>query len=109
MRKATTIVEFKAGMRLKSAVCDTGIIIVKPPKEPGEIRCGGAPMIDLTAPAPEGATLSADANGGTLLGKRYVCEDVGLEVLCTKAGAGSLAFGDTPLVEQGAKALPPSD
>lgn len=101
--------EFKTGMRLQSAVCDVGIIIVRPPKSPGEIRCGGVPMLGATETPPAGATLNPDANGGALLGKRYVCEDAGLEVLCTKTGAGSLAFNDIPLVEQGAKPLPPSD
>ncbi|WP_235848263.1 hypothetical protein [Mycolicibacterium holsaticum] len=101
--------ELKAGTRLRSAVCDTGIIIVKPPKSAGEIRCGGVPMLGVSETAPAGAVLSADAQGGTLLGKRYVHEEVGLEVLCTKTGTGSLAFGDIPLVEQGTKPLPPSD
>jgi hypothetical protein len=102
-------VEFRAGMRLQSAVCDTGIIVVKPPKGPGEIRCGGVPMLGINETAPAGVVLSEGANGGTLLGKRYVCEEAGLEVLCTKSGTGSLAFDDLPLVEQGAKPLPPSD
>lgn len=101
--------EFKSGMRLHSAVCDTGIIIVKPPNSQGEIRCGGVAMLGINETAPAGVALSEDANGGTLLGKRYVCEDAGLEVLCTKSGTGSLAFNDVPLVEQGAKPLPPSD
>lgn len=101
--------EFKPGTRLRSAVCDTEIIIVKPPTDPGEIRCGGMPMLGLNEPAPTSAALVADADGGTLLGKRYGGADSGLEVLCTKAGAGSLAFDGTPLVVQGAKPLPPSD
>lgn len=66
-------------------------------------------MLGANENAPAGVALSEDANGGTLLGKRYVCEDVGLEVLCTKSGTGSLAFDDIPLVEQGARPLPPSD
>lgn len=101
--------EFRPGTRLHSAVCDTGIIIVKPPQRTGEIRCGGMPMLAANETAPAGAVLVEDARGGTLLGKRYVSEDAGLEVLCTKTGAGSLTFDDTPLVEQGAKPLPPSD
>ncbi|MGV0870630.1 hypothetical protein [Mycolicibacterium sp. XJ879] len=66
-------------------------------------------MLGLDQTASSGVVLSENANGGTLLGKRYVCEDAGLEVLCTKSGTGSLAFDDVPLVEQGAKPLPPSD
>ncbi|CAJ1500598.1 hypothetical protein [[Mycobacterium] burgundiense] len=82
---------------------------MKPPNGPGEIRCGGVPMLGPNETAPTGVVLSEDAQDGTLLGKRYVCDGSGLEVLCTKAGAGSLAFEDTPLVQQGAKPLPPSD
>ncbi|WP_254358712.1 hypothetical protein [Mycolicibacterium peregrinum] len=66
-------------------------------------------MLGLNETAPADATLTVEPDGGTLLGKRYVGEDSGLEVLCTKTGAGSLAFDDTPLVVQGAKPLPPSD
>lgn len=101
--------ELRPGTRLHSAVCDTEIIIVKPPEGPGEIRCGGTPMLGLNETAPANTALTVASDGGTLLGKRYVGGDSGPEVLCTKAGAGSLTFGDTPLVEQGAKPLPPSD
>jgi hypothetical protein len=46
---------------------------------------------------------------GTLLGKRYADEAIGLEVLCTKAGQGSLSVGDTALAVKEAKPLPSSD
>jgi hypothetical protein len=45
---------------------------------------------------------------GTAMGKRYVDES-GAEVLVTKAGAGSLSIGNTPLVLKEAKPLPASD
>lgn len=66
-------------------------------------------MLSLNETAAPRAAITAAARGGTLLGKRYVCANSGLEVLCTKTGEGSLAFDDVPLVEQGAKPLPPSD
>ncbi len=47
-------------------------------------------------------------SGGTLMGKRYV-DDGGAEVLVTKAGAGSLSIGTTPLEIKEAKPLPASD
>lgn len=56
-----------------------------------------------------GAEPADDARDGTLIGKRYLSDDTGLEVLCTKSGDGSLSFDGTPLVVQGAKPLPPSD
>ena len=46
---------------------------------------------------------------GTLMGKRFADEDLGLEVLCTKPGAGSLSVGETLLQVKGAKPLPSSD
>jgi hypothetical protein len=46
---------------------------------------------------------------GTLLGKRYADPASGLEVLCTKAGEGSLSIGDEPLAVKDAKPLPSSD
>jgi len=46
---------------------------------------------------------------GTLIGKRYTTPDGDLEVLCTKAGGGSLSLGDTALELKAAKPLPSSD
>jgi hypothetical protein len=46
---------------------------------------------------------------GTLLGKRYADEDLGLELLCTKGGDGSLSLGDTVIPVKGSKPLPSSD
>ena len=43
------------------------------------------------------------------MGKRFADEDLGLEVLCTKPGAGSLSVGGTLLQVKGAKPLPSSD
>jgi hypothetical protein len=44
-----------------------------------------------------------------VLGKRYVNEQTGLEVLCTKAGAGPSVAEGRQLVIRAAKALPASD
>ncbi len=43
------------------------------------------------------------------LGKRYVCDDDGIEVLCTKAGDGEVACNNTPMILQVPRALPSSD
>jgi hypothetical protein len=51
----------------------------------------------------------ADAREGALLGKRYVEDALGLEVLCTKAGEGTLAVDGTALPIKDAKPLPSSD
>ncbi len=63
---------------------------------------------NCNAAAPTGA-VSPDFAGGVTIGKRYVDEDSGLEVLGAKAGKGSLAFDGKPLALKGAKPLPASD
>ena len=99
----------KAGSRLKSAVCDTEVMVVMAPQGDVEVTCGGAPMVDLGAEIPAGQTLSEDASEGTQIGKRYVNEAADLELLCTKPGKGSFAVGGTALSVKGAKPLPSSD
>ena len=101
--------ELKAGSRLKSAVCDTEVMVVMAPDGDAAVTCGGAPMVDLGADVPGGQTLSEDAAEGTQIGKRYVNEAGDLELLCTKPGKGSLAAGGTALTVKGAKPLPSSD
>jgi hypothetical protein len=46
---------------------------------------------------------------GCQVGKRYVHDEMGLEVLCLKAGAGSLSIGVEPLTVKASKPLPSSD
>jgi hypothetical protein len=101
--------ELKAGARLRSVVCSTEAIVVRPPSEPIDLRCGGAPMVELSAASDAGGSPAAPFDTGTLLGKRYVHEDTGLELLCTKAGAGALSAGDQVLPVKDAKPLPSSD
>ena len=101
-------VELKPGTRLRSAVCTTEVIVVKAPSSPVELRCGGAPMVG-SGEDPPAATLDTALSDGSLVGKRYVLDDVGLEVLCTKAGEGSLSVDDTVLPQKDAKPLPSSD
>lgn len=99
--------ELKAGSRLRSAVCETEIVVVKAPAGDVDVRCGGAPMVPVSDEAPGGA-VEAGLDGGTLLGKRYTDGDE-LEVLCSKPGAGTLSLGAEPLEVKGAKPLPSSD
>ncbi|MGF7236928.1 MAG: hypothetical protein ACQSGP_18500 [Frankia sp.] len=99
------------GTRLRSQVCDTQIIVVRPPAKPVALTCGGAPMIEIGAPVADGLALDPELSAGSLLGKRYTLpeEDGTLEVLVTKPGKGTLADGTTPLVLKSAKPLPASD
>jgi hypothetical protein len=100
-------VELKAGTRLKSAVSEAEVVVIKAAPGDVDLRCGGVAMLDASAesaPPPAGST----PVGSVELGKRYVDDDT-LEVLCSKGGAGELSVGDRPLVLKSAKPLPSSD
>ena len=101
--------DLKPGSRWKSAVCDAQLVVVRPPKTAGELQCGGAAVLPIDDPAvPTGAVDPAFADS-VAIGKRYVDEASGLEVLGAKAGAGSLAFNGVAMAIKGAKPLPASD
>ena len=103
--------ELKPGLRLESATCDTQVVVVRAPKDGGDVdlRCGGEPMREIgSSDGAERLAMSATGDA-TLLGKRYADEELGLEVLCSKGGDGALTVGDTPLLVKGAKPLPSSD
>ena len=96
----------KPGTRLKSAVCDTEVMVVKAPAE-AAIQCGGQPMSADKAAA--GGEPDPAFASGTLMGKRYVDAAGTLELLCVKAGKGSLSMGGTALTLKDATPLPSSD
>jgi hypothetical protein len=98
----------KPGSRLKSAVCDTQVMVIAAPAGALDLRCGGAPMLDASANAPRGA-IHPEHKNGTQIGKRYVNDDGSVELLCTKPGEGSLSIAETKLKLKEAKALPSSD
>jgi hypothetical protein len=101
--------QLSVGTRLRSAVCSTEVMVVAAPEGDIELTCGGAPMIGMDEDPPAGGSPSAEAAEGTAMGKRYTNEAGDLEVLCTKAGDGSVGAGDELLVQKDAKALPSSD
>jgi hypothetical protein len=101
--------ELKAGARLKGAADDTEVIVVRAPKDEVELGCGGYPMIPLADERPAGAALDPALSAGTQLGKRFADEAKGIEVLCTKAGQGTLTVDGEPLGIKEAKPLPASD
>ena len=98
----------KTGTRLKSQVCDTQVIVVRSSESLDDLRAGGVAMIPLDADKSADAELDPNFSDGTVMGKRYV-DDSGAELLVTKAGAGSLSIGSTPLEQKTAKPLPASD
>ncbi|KAA0109982.1 hypothetical protein [Mycolicibacterium sp. P9-22] len=98
----------KPGTRLRSVVCDTELIVVRSPSQPTTVCCGGAPMLPPGISADTTFTIES-VDEGTVIGKRYEDEVSGLEVLCTKGGAGALSVGGARLLQKDAKALPASD
>ncbi|MFG2959068.1 hypothetical protein ACGF5O_35795 [Streptomyces sp. NPDC048291] len=108
----------RVGQLLASTVDTTAVIVVRCPDGELEIGCGGAAMVEgggnrsaagaaatgTTAPGP-----TAGPTAGSLLGKRYADDDLGVELLCTKAGPGTLTVNGVPLPMKSAKPLPASD
>jgi hypothetical protein len=100
--------ELKPGTRLESTTCDTQVVVVKAPAGDVDLRCGGAPMVELGQAGERTEPAAAQAEG-TLMGKRYAVEELGMELLCSKAGAGSLSVGEERIGLKDAKPLPASD
>lgn len=95
----------KPGTKLKSAVCDTEVMVIRTGE--GVVACGGTPMV-AERPEERGDVDPAFADG-TRIGKRYVDTGGKLELLCVKGGAGSLSLDGVALTPKDAKALPASD
>ena len=100
----------RVGQTLSSPVDTTTVVVVRAPESDVEVTCAGVPLYDAKAgdAAPAGDA-DPSQQDGTLLGKRYADEALGLELLCAKAGAGTLAANGTPLPLKDAKPLPASD
>jgi len=101
--------DLKPGTRLRSAVCDVEVIVIKAPAGDADLHVGGHPALPLDADRPEGRTAEPGYDQGSLLGKRYTDAEGTIEVLCTKAGTSSLSLGDALLQLKEAKPLPSSD
>ena len=101
-------VQLRAGQQLVSAVDSTAVIVIRAPEAESTLTCGGVLMTAPGEPAPDGEP-DPSLMGGSQIGKRYVDEADTIQVLCTKAGSGTLALDGTPLVIQAAKPLPASD
>ena len=100
----------KTGQQMQSLVCSGKVIVLRASKDDTVVlSCGGVPMVDAnSAEAQEKQDADPALLGGSVMGKRYV-DDNGAEVLVTKAGAGTLSIGSTPLAIKEAKPLPASD
>jgi hypothetical protein len=97
--------KLKPGLRLRSAMSNTEVVVVRGGTDVA-LTCGGVDMV--------GKDVAVTVAGGegpedTAIGKRYVDEVVGVELLCTKAGAGILACDGRPLALRTPKPLPSTD
>jgi hypothetical protein len=101
--------ELRPGLKLQSAVSEAQVVVVKAPASAVEIGCGGAPMLAEGEPAAGAPELDGSLGEGPLLGKRYADDELGIELLCTRAGEGALTVDGRVLPIKGAKPLPSSD
>jgi len=99
----------KPGTKLHSAVSDVQVVVVRAASVEVELGCGGVPLLADGEDAPAGAAIDPALAEPTVIGKRYADEELGIELLCSKAGAGTLTCNGAPLALKGAKPLPASD
>lgn len=99
----------KAGTRMKSAVCDAEVMVIKVPAGECQLNCGGQPMIAMAATRDPAVALAAAQDNACLVGKRYTDAEDKIEVLCTKGGKGAMTANGQALAVKQAKALPSSD
>jgi len=102
-------VELKPGVRFRSAVGETEVVVIKAPAGAVDLRCGGHPVVPIGDEPPAGLSAETGFDGDTLIGKRYTDATGELELLCSKGGAGALSAGTELLVLKDAKPLPSSD
>jgi hypothetical protein len=89
---------------LRTPTSTAEVIVVKAGAGDGDLLCAGSPMTAASV------TVEATSSDSPLqLGKRYTDDESGVEVLCTKPGAGPLVFDGRELVVKSATALPASD
>lgn len=96
----------KVGARVKSQVCDGEFVVVKAGTDVEQLACGGHPVVTERGDVLE---VVAGHDGGAAIGKRYVDEARGVEVLCTKNATGALSVAGDLMSLREAKKLPSSD
>ena len=99
----------RTGQTLVSTVDATSVVVVRAPSADVSITCGGADMVDAKERPAEKGTADPAQSDGSQLGKRYADDDLGIELLVTKPGEGTLAVDGRPLLLKGSKPLPASD
>jgi hypothetical protein len=98
-------VALKVGSRIRAATSACELIVIKGSDSAGTLKCAGGQMEPLAGVG----TGPATGEPVVELGKRYVDEEAGIELLCTKAGLGPLTFAGRQLELKSARLLPASD
>lgn len=94
----------KPGSRLKSAVCDAEVMVIKA-GDSDDLTCGGVALGE----APDKSDGESEKMNGCVIGKRYINAAETIEVLCVKSGDGSLYYDGEELMTKDTKKLPSSD
>jgi len=98
--------ELKPGLRLKSAVCEAEVMVIKAAAG-NELTCGGEALVEQVLE--QKAAANEAHMHGCVIGKRYVNEAQSIELLCIKSGEGSLYYNGDELMTKDTKKLPSSD
>lgn len=96
------------GLRLKSAVSEAEVVLVRAPEGDVDLRSGGVPVRSVED-AGELIAPVEHADVALQVGKRYSNTQGDLEVLCTRPGHGGLTLQGELLAVRAAKPLPASD
>lgn len=101
--------DLKPGSRWASQVCDTQVVVVRGAAQSVQLECGGHPMVAVGDDGAPGLGIDPAFAAGSPIGKRFADESAGVELLVTKAGAGSLSIDGVAVGLKDAKPLPASD
>lgn len=101
--------EIRAGLRLHSAVCTTEVVVVRAPAAAVKLECGGSAMLGEGDEVSGQPVIDPGKSSGSILGKRYADDAIGIELLCTRAGDGTLIADGVVLDIKRTKPLPASD
>lgn len=101
--------KLRAGEKLQSAVSDVQVVVVRAPSSEVEVGCGGAPVVAEGGERAGNAQVDIADGDAPQLGKRYADEELGIELLCIRAGKGVLTVNGRTLPMKNAKPLPASD
>ncbi len=102
--------QVRIGIRLRSQVDSTEVILTRVGATEVDLRCGGHELISISEVAAEIREATAEpAQQSPLIGKRYSDEPSGLELLCVKSGQHRLTADGRPMPQNAPRPLPASD